>query len=150
MSQGSGICETDNFPEGITNGAKWYIVKGGMQDFNYLFSNCFEITVEMSCCKYPLEDSLKTEWKNNKESLLKYLESVHIGVKGFVKDKIRKPVENAEIVIDGIEKTVKTTKKGEFWRLLAPGSYRIKAKLGNVSHLVARNRILRLSKNAKY
>ena len=50
-----------------------------MQDFNYVHSNCFEITIELTCCKYPDRSTLVTEWENNKESMLKYMEAVHLG-----------------------------------------------------------------------
>ena len=59
-----------------------------MQDYNYLNSNCFEITVEVGCCKFPPEDTLEGFWNDNKQSLLEYLKLVHTGLNGFVKDKV--------------------------------------------------------------
>jgi len=127
MYQGVGLCHEDNFPGGITNGAEWYIVKGGMQDFNYLFSNCMELTIEVSCCKYPQETELQTHWGHNKESLLSYLEVVQGGVRGLVRDKDGQPVPNAVIEVNGIQKNITTSYYGEYWRLLAPGKYCLRA-----------------------
>ena len=71
------VCPGDNFKNGITNGAQWYDVPGGMEDFNYMHSNCFEITMELSCCKYPKASELQKEWQLNKESLLLFMEATH-------------------------------------------------------------------------
>lgn len=55
---------------------------GGMQDFNYVYGSCIDITFELSCCKHPLASFLSQEWLNNKESLISFIEQVHMGVKG--------------------------------------------------------------------
>lgn len=51
----------------------------GMSDFNYLHTNCLEITVELGCDKFPAEVELYSEWKRNKEALLSFMESVSVG-----------------------------------------------------------------------
>lgn len=57
-------------------------IPGGMQDFNYVYGSCWEVTFELSCCKYPVADTLTLEWRNNKEALLSFMEQVHMGAKG--------------------------------------------------------------------
>ena len=41
------------YNQGITNGAYWYAVFGGMQDWNYVWENNFEITLEQNNVKWP-------------------------------------------------------------------------------------------------
>ena len=97
-----------------------------MQDFNYEHSNCFEITVELTCCKYPDGSTLVEEWINNKESMLKYMEAVHLGVKGLIKDKnTGDPITKAVVEIEGIDKKIYSTDQGEYWRLLTPNENKI-------------------------
>ena len=53
-----------------------FFVLGGMQDYNYIHGDCMEITIELTCCKYPFASTLKQEWNKNKDSLLETLELV--------------------------------------------------------------------------
>ncbi|XP_067635881.1 carboxypeptidase D isoform X2 [Eurosta solidaginis] len=118
----------DTFTDGITNGAHWYELNGGMQDFNYAYTNCFELTIELSCCKFPPAAALPAEWARNKRSLLQLLKLAHIGIKGLVTDASGYPINDASIVVSGIEdKPIRTTQRGEYWRLLTPGLYNVQA-----------------------
>merc|ERR1712071_200781 len=116
------VCGGDiGFPEGITNGAYWYELEGGMQDFNYVHSNSFELTLELSCCKYPPASDLPTEWSLNKKPLLNFIASTHRGVRGLILDKeTQEPVPKAYVVVEGINKNITSTERGEYWRLLFP------------------------------
>ena len=55
----------------------------GMNDFSYMHTNCFEVTVELSCDKFPHASELPVEWENNKESLLVYMEQVSLQRKSY-------------------------------------------------------------------
>lgn len=91
---------SDDFKEGITNGAKWYPVCGGMQDFNYLSSNCFEVTVELGCQKFPPGKSLAQYWKDNMNSFYEFIWLSHIGIKGYVYDEDNEAIAGAKIIVE--------------------------------------------------
>ena len=120
-------CPSDKygFRDGITNGADWYNVKGGMQDYNYLHSNCFEITVEQGCWKFPPTSHLESIWNDNKGALMAYIRQVHNGVKGFVRDTSGAPIKGATIEVEGRDHPITSVEAGDYWRLLVEGTYTI-------------------------
>ncbi|CAN8235503.1 unnamed protein product [Cochlearia groenlandica] len=114
---------SQEFPEGITNGASWYPIYGGMQDWNYIHGGCFELTLEISDNKWPRASELPTIWEYNKMSMLNLVASlVKTGVHGriFSVDK-GKPLPGL-VVVKGINYTVKAHQAyANYHRLLTPG-----------------------------
>lgn len=66
----------EHFIDGITNGASWSSLSGGMQDYNYVHSNCFEITLELGCDRFPKGTELEKYWHDNKKALVDLTQQV--------------------------------------------------------------------------
>lgn len=87
-----------------------------------------EITLELSCCKYPFSNQLPSFWFDNKQALLTYLGEAHRGIRGLVHDVNGNSVPKAILMIKGRNISFKSSEKGELWRILLPGSYTIEAR----------------------
>uniref|UniRef100_A0A8C4PW41 Carboxypeptidase X, M14 family member 2 n=1 Tax=Eptatretus burgeri TaxID=7764 RepID=A0A8C4PW41_EPTBU len=128
-SRSRRVCHTNDFAKdhGIVNGASWHSTTGSMGDFSYLHTNCFELSMELSCDKFPHSSELSLEWENSREALLVFMEQVHRGIKGMVMNPKGKGIASAIISIDEIKHDVTTGVGGDYWRLLNPGEYQVSA-----------------------
>ena len=120
----SSMYNSTIFENGITNGAEWYALSGGMQDWNYVWEGDFDITLEQNNVKWPNANLLEQLWNDNKESMISYIEKIHSGLHGLVLNNNNGQPLNADIIIDGIDYNVKTdSENGDYYRLLVPGEY---------------------------
>lgn len=113
-----------SFLYGISNGSAWYTIYGGMQDWNYRYAACNEVTIELSNTKKPAESTLPTQWANNRESMLRYLECVHMGIRGTVRDAVTAAPVYAKILVQGRDQPVFSDPDvGDYYRMLLPGRH---------------------------
>jgi hypothetical protein len=139
-------CLFDHAIQGyVTRGADWYEIIGGMQDYGYFNYGTIELTIEISCCKYPGSNLLENYWNYNRDAMIHLLYQAQrgliliikkksfrknfiLGVKGLILNENSQPIPSTEIMIDNRRPVVKVTALGEFWRILLPGTYTLKVK----------------------
>jgi hypothetical protein len=112
------------FNNGITNGADWYVVQGGMQDWSYVFHNDLQVTIELSDNKWPRYSEIPSFYKDNKESMIVYAEAIHQGAGFKTGDNRPGTVKISQIV--GSRKIDKGSfgfRGGEFYKVLPEGEY---------------------------
>ena len=112
------------FHNGTVNGAAWYVLFGGMQDFNYIHHGCMEITLEVSMNKWPGAYELPTYWAQNHASMFNYLSLVNTAIRGRVLDHgTSLPVAGARVYIKGREVSkLNVTSDGQWFRILPLGT----------------------------
>eukprot|EP00879_Flechtneria_rotunda_P012002 GHRR01012535.1.p1 GENE.GHRR01012535.1~~GHRR01012535.1.p1 ORF type:complete len:436 (+),score=143.34 GHRR01012535.1:2313-3620(+) len=116
------------FKDGIVNGAQWYPVYGGMQDWNYVAADCLSITLELSDNKWRPESDLQLLWQENIDALLALpLAAALGGVHGMVYSSNGTSLA-AVVMVEGISKNITARQPFGFYsRPLAPGTYTLLA-----------------------
>lgn len=115
-----------SFDRGITNGADWYVLNGGMQDWSYFWYNDLQVTVELSNKKWPRYRNIPGFYKDNKESMLKYMGLIHQGA-GFYfnESSLKGKVQITHNKSDGTTQDLGAFgfEDSEFYKVLESGDY---------------------------
>ncbi|MBT8269812.1 MAG: fibronectin type III domain-containing protein, partial [Bacteroidia bacterium] len=116
------------FP-GVTNGADWYRVEGGRQDYMNYYQFAKETTIELSNLKTPPASELDDHWFWNQEALIEYMIQGTYGFRGLVKDAVTGNPIQATIKLVGHDNTNSHTETelpmGDYYRPTIAGTYDI-------------------------
>lgn len=117
---------------GVTNGADWYVINGGRQDYMNYYEQCREVTVECSSTKCPPASDLPLYWKYNRNSIYALLNQVLYGIQGTVRDAETLQPLNASVKVLDHDETYSMVESqlpyGDFYRLIKAGTYTIEVE----------------------
>jgi uncharacterized repeat protein (TIGR01451 family) len=114
------------FENGITRGWEWYMIYGGMQDWDYYYNGEHHVTIEISDNKYPPFEQMGTYWEHNREAMLWWLGRVWTGMSGQVLDARDNTPLDATITLAGrgTPNTILTDPQaGDYHRVISAGDY---------------------------
>ena len=121
---------SDTYSTGITNGASWYMIGGGRQDYMNGYAQCREMTIECSSTKLLSPSQLPTYWNINKNSIFAFMNQCLNGIHGVVTDaESELPIE-ATITLVGHddEYAIVSTQlpNGDYHRPVKAGTYTVR------------------------
>ncbi|MBQ6770742.1 MAG: T9SS type A sorting domain-containing protein [Bacteroidales bacterium] len=91
----------NDYNNGITNGAQWYMIGGGRQDYMNGYAQCRELTIECSNTKLPNGSQLPNFWNYNKNSIFAFMSQCIYGIHGTVTDATTGQPLEATVTITG-------------------------------------------------
>ncbi len=112
---------------GITNGAQWYMIGGGRQDFMNGYAECREVTIECSETKLPSGSQMPTFWNYNLNSMFAFMNQCLYGIHGVVTDQATGDPLEATVSITGHDNEFSTVSShlpaGDYHRPIKAGTY---------------------------
>jgi len=119
----------NDYNNGITNGAQWYMIGGGRQDYMNGYAQCRELTIECSNTKLPSGSQLPNFWNYNKESIFAFMNQCLYGIHGTVTDKANNQPLNATITITNHDDAFSVVEShlpaGDYHRPIKGGTYSV-------------------------
>ncbi|CAL6284919.1 unnamed protein product [Bathycoccus prasinos] len=98
--------ESKEFVGGVTNGAQWYPLWGGMQDWHYVKTQTLDITIEVNDRKWPSEDEKLGEIirAHCRASIDTAHDVMFVSARGFVFDKSsNEALEKCEVRVENLD-----------------------------------------------
>ncbi len=116
-------------PARIIQGAYWYIIYGGMQDWAYTWRGEHHVTIEISNTKSPLFETMDTYWNANREAMIWWFQRpLRNAVHGIVTDaNTGAPLAAKVNTVPARIPVATDPTAGDYTRLLLPGSYTLAA-----------------------
>lgn len=116
------------FPNGVTRGWEWYIIRGGLQDWAYHWQGEHHVTIELSNQQPPPYSQMDMYWNDNREAMLWWMRRALAGARGLVTDANTGDPLDATVDVVQIGKLVRTDPAvGDYHRLLLTGTYTLTA-----------------------
>lgn len=116
------------FPNGVTRGWEWYIIRGGLQDWAYHWRGEHHVTIELSNQSTPPYNEMDDYWDDNRDAMLWWMRRPLTGARGLVTDATSGEPLDASVDVLQIGKPVRTDPEvGDYHRLLLPGTYTVTA-----------------------
>ncbi len=114
---------------GITNGAAWYVITGGRQDYMNYFAACRELTIEVSEVFIQPANQLQAMWDYHHRSLINFLKEGWFGIRGIVKDSVSGLTLKAKVWVNQHDADSShvwsSSASGNYFRPIHQGNYNI-------------------------
>ncbi len=114
---------------GITNGAAWYVITGGRQDYMNYYAYCREMTLEVSGIFIEPVHRLPLMWDYHHRALINYLKEGWYGLRGTVTDSVTGNPLRARVTVNQHDADSShvwsDAHTGHYYRLLEQGTYTV-------------------------
>ena len=120
----------DTYSSGITNGASWYMIGGGRQDYMNGYAQCRELTIECSSTKLPSGSQMPNFWNINKNAIFAFVNQCLNGIHGVVTDAANGMPIEATVTLTGHDDQYSSVSTqlpgGDYHRPVKAGTYNLR------------------------